>query len=111
MVIKLSYQLVERAKHGHNVTTTYPALSPLKIKEDFTRRLQGISLKGVEISCKLNKRKKISKRGDMLFSHFGITGPVVLIISSYINKLLEKEPVELTIDCVRYKRRGNKKSY
>ena len=88
------------AKYGHNVTTTYPALSPLKIKEDFTRRLQGISLKGVEISCKLNKRKKISKRGDMLFAHFGITGPVVLIISSYINKLLEKEPVELTIDCV-----------
>lgn len=88
------------AKYGHNVTTTYPALSPLKIKEDFTRRLQGISLKNVEISCKLNKRKKISKRGDMLFAHFGITGPVVLIISSYINKLLEKEPVELTIDCV-----------
>ena len=36
----------------------------------------------------------------MLFAHFGITGPVVLIISSYINKLLEKAPVELTIDCV-----------
>ena len=87
-------------KHGHTVTNIYPALSPLKIKEDWTRRLQGISLKGVEISCKLNKRKKVSKRGDMLFAHFGITGPVVLIISSYINKLLENEEVELSIDCI-----------
>ena len=87
-------------KHGHNITNIYPALSPLKIKEDWTRRLQGISLKGVEISCKINKRKKISKRGDMLFAHFGITGPVVLIISSYINKILEKEEVELSLDCV-----------
>ena len=84
-------------KYGHTITTTYPALSPLKIKEDWTRRLQGISLKGVEISCKIKKKKK-SKSGDMLFAHFGITGPVVLIISSYINKILENEPVELTID-------------
>lgn len=84
-------------RHGHTVTNTYPALSPLKIKEDWTRRLQGISLKGVEISCKI-KKKKISKRGDMLFAHFGITGPVVLIISSYINKTLENEPVELNLD-------------
>ena len=70
-------------RHGHTVTNTYPALSPLKIKEDWTRRLQGISLKDVEISCKI-KKKKISKRGDMLFAHFGITGPCVLIISSYM---------------------------
>lgn len=86
-------------KHGHTITATYPALSPLKIKEDFTRRLQGISLKDVEISCKV-KKKKISKRGDMLFAHFGITGPIVLIISSYINKILENEPVELNIDFI-----------
>ncbi len=86
-------------RHGHTVTNTYPALSPLKIKEDWTRRLQGISLKGVEISCKI-KKKKISKRGDMLFAHFGITGPCVLIISSYINKILENEEVELNIDFI-----------
>lgn len=84
-------------KHGHTVTNTYPALSPLKIKEDWTRRLQGISLKDIEISCKI-KKKKICKRGDMLFAHFGITGPVVLIISSYINKNLENEPIELNVD-------------
>ncbi|WP_343336932.1 hypothetical protein TPELB_20730 [Terrisporobacter petrolearius] len=85
------------SKYGHTVTNTYPALSPLKIKEDWTRRLQGISLKDIEISCKI-KKKKISKRGDMLFAHFGITGPVVLIVSSYINKNLENESVELNVD-------------
>ena len=87
------------AKYGHTVTNTYPALSPLKIKEDWTRRLQGISLKDVEISCKI-KKKKICKQGDMLFAHFGITGPVVLIISSYINKTLENEPIELYLDSI-----------
>lgn len=86
-------------KHGHTVTNTYPALSPLKIKEDWIRKLQGISLKDVKISCKI-KKKNISKRGDMLFAHFGITGPVVLIISSYINKILENEPIELYLDSI-----------
>lgn len=54
-------------------------------------------MKNVEISCKIKKRK-ISKSGDMLFAHFGITGPCVLIMSSYINKIIEKEKVELNID-------------
>ncbi|WP_455539319.1 NAD(P)/FAD-dependent oxidoreductase [Terrisporobacter sp.] len=83
-------------KHGHTISTPYPALSPLKIQEDWTRRLQGISFKNVELSCKI-KKKKISKVGDLLFAHFGITGPVVLIMSSYINKVLE-EGVELNLD-------------
>lgn len=84
-------------KHGHTIARPYPALSPLKIKEDWTRRLQGISFKKVELSCKI-KKKKISKIGDLLFAHFGITGPVVLIMSSYINKILDNEEVELNLD-------------
>ncbi|MDU6986172.1 MAG: NAD(P)/FAD-dependent oxidoreductase [Terrisporobacter othiniensis] len=84
-------------KYGHTIARPYPALSPLKIKEDWTRRLQGISFKKVELSCKI-KKKKISKIGDLLFAHFGITGPVVLIMSSYINKILDNEEVELNLD-------------
>ena len=84
-------------KYGHKISTPYPALSPLKIQEDWTRRLQGISFKNVELSCKI-KKKKISKVGDLLFAHFGITGPVVLIMSSYINKILDNEVVELSLD-------------
>ena len=54
-------------------------------------------MKNVKISTKL-KKKKISKCGDMIFTHFGISGPVVLIIDSYINKVLAGEHVEIFID-------------
>ena len=93
----LMYDILK--KHNHTLNKLYPALSPLTIEEKWIKNLQGISLKKVEISCKI-KKKKISKVGDMLFAHFGITGPVVLIMSSYINKLLENEKVTLTIDCL-----------
>ena len=54
-------------------------------------------MSGVNISTKI-KKKKISKTGDMIFTHFGISGPVVLIIDSYINKQLAGEHVEVFID-------------
>lgn len=81
----------------HTITKIYPALSPLTIKEGWIKNLQGISMKKVEISCKI-KKKKISKIGDMIFTHFGLSGPCVLITSSYINKTLEDGDVELNID-------------
>lgn len=81
----------------HTITKIYPALSPLTIKEGWIKNLQGISMKKVEISYKI-KKKKISKIGDMIFTHFGLSGPCVLITSSYINKALENGDVELNID-------------
>lgn len=81
----------------HTITKIYPALSPLTIKECWIKNLQGISMKKVEISYKL-KKKKISKIGDMIFTHFGLSGPCVLITSSYINKALENGDVDLNID-------------
>ncbi|MCC0671274.1 NAD(P)/FAD-dependent oxidoreductase [Clostridioides sp. ES-S-0145-01] len=83
--------------HGHTLNKLYPALAPLTIEEKWIKALQGISMRNVEISCKI-KKKKISKSGDMLFAHFGITGPCVLIISSYINKIIEKDKIELNVD-------------
>ena len=71
------YQVLE--KYGHTITKTLPALCPLKTAETWVKNLQGISMKNVKISTKL-KKKKISKCGDMIFTHFGISGPVVLII-------------------------------
>ena len=84
-------------KKYHTINKIYPALSPLNIKEDWVKKLQGISMKKVEISCKI-KKKKISQIGDMIFTHFGLSGPCVLIISSYINKALESEDIQLNID-------------
>ena len=89
------YQVLE--KHGHTINKTLPALCPLKTAETWVKSLQGISMRNVKISTKL-KKKKISKCGDMIFTHFGISGPVVLIIDSYINKVLAGEHVEIFID-------------
>lgn len=91
----LMYEILK--KHNHTINKLYPALTPLITKEVWVKNLQGIAMQKVEISCRI-KKKKISKIGDMLFTHFGITGPCVLIISSYINKIIENEEVELNID-------------
>lgn len=84
-------------KHGHNIKPLYPALIPLVIKEDFVKKLQGVSMKEVVISTKI-KKKKIELIGDMIFTHFGISGPGVLKFSSYINKQLEDGEVEINLD-------------
>lgn len=84
-------------KYGHTVNPCYPALIPLVIKEGFVKNLQGIALKEVVISGKVNK-KKIEKQGDMIFTHFGISGPGVLKFSSYINKKVKENEVSISID-------------
>ena len=84
-------------KYGHTINKIYPALIPLTVKESFIKNLQGISMKNVEISCKI-KKKKISQVGDMLFAHFGLTGPAVLKFSSYINKYIDENELEISLD-------------
>ena len=82
----MMYEILK--KYGHTINKIYPALIPLTVKESFIKKLQGISMRNVEISCKI-KKKKISQVGDMLFAHFGLTGPAVLKFSSYINKYID----------------------
>ncbi|MGN0143794.1 MAG: NAD(P)/FAD-dependent oxidoreductase [Clostridium sp.] len=84
-------------KYGHTITPIYPALIPLVIKEEFVKSLQGVSMKDVVISAKVKKRK-IEKIGDMIFTHFGISGPGVLKLSSYINKALAEGEVQVQLD-------------
>lgn len=91
-------------KHGHTITPIYPALIPLVIKEDFVKELQGVSMKDVVISAKV-KKKKYEKIGDMIFTHFGISGPGVLKLSSYINKALADGEVEINLDFLQDKSR------
>ena len=72
---------------GHSIIKPVPALVPLIIKEDFCRELSGLSLKNVEL--KVIKDGKASKpifkdRGEMLFTHEGISGPLVLSAGSYM---------------------------
>lgn len=89
-------------KYGHTITPIYPALIPLVIKEEFVKSLQGVSMKDVVISAKIKKRK-IEKIGDMIFTHFGISGPGVLKLSSYINKALAQGEVQVQLDFMKDK--------
>lgn len=89
------YEII--SKYGHNVKPLYPALVPLVIKEGFVKNLQGISMQNVLLSAKV-KKKKYEITGDMIFTHFGISGPGVLKLSSYINKALHDGEIEVTLD-------------
>jgi len=90
------------SNQGHTITPLYAALIPLVIKEEFVKTLQGVSMRDVVISAKI-KKKSIEKFGDMIFTHFGISGPAVLKLSSYINKALAEGEVEVTLDFLREK--------
>ena len=94
------YEVLE--KYGHTITPIHAALIPLVIKEEFVKKLQGVAMKDVVVSAKL-KKKKIEKFGDMLFTHFGISGPAVLKLSSYISKVLGEGEVEVTLDFLKDK--------
>lgn len=83
--------------YGHTIKPLYPALIPLVTKESFVKNLQGVSMKDVNISTKI-KKKKIEMQGDMIFTHFGISGPGVLKFSSYINKALDNGDIEVNLD-------------
>lgn len=85
------------SKYGHKIDPLYPALVPLVIKEGFVKNLQGVSMKNVVLGAKV-KKKKYEIVGDMIFTHFGISGPGILKLSSYINRALENGEVEVTLD-------------
>ncbi len=69
---------------GHKIAEIAPALVPLETKEDWVKSLQGLSLKNVSLQFKNGKKVLYEGFGEMMFTHFGITGPLVLSASSYI---------------------------
>lgn len=89
-------------KYGHTITPIHAALIPLVIKEEFVKNLQGVAMRDVVVSAKV-KKKKYEKFGDMIFTHFGISGPAVLKLSSYITKALDQGEVEITLDFLKDK--------
>ena len=77
------HKLIE--KSGHNVIDLKPSLVPIEIKESWTKEIMGLSLKNVDLSIYRNNKKVYSNQGEMIFTHFGISGPLVLSGSRYIN--------------------------
>jgi len=83
---------------GHTIIKTAPALVPIKTKETWVGELQGLSLKNVEISLIQDGKKKDSRFGEMLFTHFGLSGPIVLDISKKAGELAVKGEVAISIN-------------
>lgn len=83
---------------GHTVVSPIPSLVPLKTMEEWVPKLQGLSLKNIAISVFDNKNKKIySDFGEMMFAHFGVTGPVILSASAHLRPM-EKGRYKIFID-------------
>ena len=83
---------------GHQVTEIIPSLVPLVIKEDYVRELQGLSLRNVEATIYDDKKILYHDFGEMLFTHFGVSGPLMLSASSYIAKKVKEKGLKLVID-------------
>ena len=86
-------------KVGHSITKILPSLVPLEIEEDFINDLQGLSLRNVKVNLIANNKKIAEEFGEMLFTHFGVSGPIILSLSRKAAFLLnEKRHVELSIN-------------
>lgn len=83
---------------GHKVTDLSPALVPVEVKEWYAKELMGLSLRNIGIRITDGKKKLYEEFGEMLFTHYGVTGPVILSASSIVGKKLKEHPLTLHID-------------
>ena len=83
---------------GHKVTELLPGLVSLEAKEWYVKQLQGLSLRNGSILVLDGKKKLYADFGEMLFTHYGVSGPIILSASSVIGKRLQEAPLTMTID-------------
>lgn len=82
---------------GHRIVDIKPSLVPLEINENWIQELQGLSLRNIQLTLKNGANKVLFKeQGEMLFTHFGVSGPLVLSASSYI-KPHEKYEISINL--------------
>lgn len=85
-------------KCGHKVPELSPSLVPMEVKEWYAGELMGLSLRNIEIRITDGKKKLYQEFGEMLFTHYGVTGPVILSASSIVGKKLKDKELTLHID-------------
>ena len=91
------YELARRV--GHSVVKARPALVPLETKGDLAQKLQGLNLKNVKATVWVNGKKRADDFGEMIFTHFGLSGPIILTLSrEVVRELQDKNRVEVSID-------------
>ena len=83
---------------GHRVTELLPSLLPMEVRQWYAKELLGLSLRNIEIRITDGKKKLYEEFGEMLFTHYGVTGPVILSASSVVGKTLRKKELTLHID-------------
>ena len=84
---------------GHTIIKPLPALVPLETEEEWVKEAQGLSLRNVEVILWADGEKAGQQFGEMLFTHFGVTGPIILTLSRQVAKLLDEGNfVELSIN-------------
>jgi len=90
------YKMAE--KLGHSLQPIRPSLVPLEIEEAFARDLQGLALKNVRVTLLSGGRKIGEEFGEMLITHFGVSGPIILTLSGDAVDQVGRQKVELSID-------------
>lgn len=90
------YRFAKQA--GHTIKDLRPSLVPFVVKEEWCKKLQGLSLKNVAATLKKEKKKIYEGFGEMLFTHFGVSGPLILSASSFYTAKYNGQEALLTID-------------
>lgn len=91
------YSLAESA--GHSIVPLSPALVPLEVSGNFTKNMSGLNLRNINVSLIINGKKKGEEFGEMSFTEFGVSGPVILTLSGkVVSALKDGQQVTLSID-------------
>ena len=90
------YRMAESC--GHKITPLSPALVPMEVKEWYAKELMGLSLRNIGITITDGSKKLYQDFGEMLFTHYGVSGPVILSASSITGSRLKEKELTLHID-------------
>ena len=83
---------------GHSITKLTPALVPFNTKEEYVKELQGLSLRNIAVKIMDGEKEVYSDFGELLFTHFGVSGPTIISASSMLTDRISKGPLKLYID-------------
>lgn len=83
---------------GHTVTELSPSLVPMVTADGWAEKMQGLSLRNVEVTVLDGKKELYREFGEMMFTHFGVTGPLILTASCAVQKKLKEHPLQMFID-------------
>ncbi len=83
---------------GHTIVPCAPSLVPMEVKEDWVGKLMGLSLRNVTVSVYEGKKRLYQDFGEMLFTHYGVSGPLIISASSYVGSIMKGRELRLEID-------------